>query len=48
MSLVQYVSKRPSSHRGDADRETLIGKNSSRLEENVVALLRPEVGDSDN
>ena len=48
MSLAQFVFERSSSHRGDADRETLIGKNSSRLEENVVALLHPEVGDGDN
>ncbi len=48
MSLVQLLFERSSSHCGDADRETLIGKNSSRFEENVVALLHPEVGDGQN
>ena len=48
MPLAQFVFERSSSDGGDADRETLISKNSSRLEENVVALFHPEVGDGYN
>ncbi len=48
MSLAQFVFQRPSSHCGNANREILIGENPSCLEENVVALLRPEVCDGDN